>query len=527
MYQYSVETSVDNRQNILLDFVSPALYRGNAFRISGLPIDASPRDISRRIEKLTMLKKYGGKTSDSGGGLIALKPPPEDDEIREAIQRLGDPERRIIDELFWFWPEELGASKTDKALQALANDRVKDATDTWQAQEKSSANKAVSIHNLAVLAHLGALDLEFKRRTKQLTASEERACKRCWKEAYSRWKELADEETFWQRFSERIHQLDDPRLTRETIERLKSAFPLALLSINAGIAVQSAEQSNNAEMQRHLAIMRESGFPEHVVNQSLQNTLAQLRDSIKTLCASADTDDPLQALKQAEQLISQTKHPLYVLQAVLPETTPLVETAHDKVALVALANTIQYANHTEDWYTVSDIMTTIAGIALSESARRRIKKNADIFQSNIEYNTCFFCKENPREEDASININMHGNIQRNYYLNQITWNHTTVNIPRCSQCEKSHNTEEYWVGGGFAGGLLGIGACTAIVNTRAISDGFGFIAFALPIIIGIILGIVISKKKRRPGSKKYSSYHEYDGIQELKAKGWQYGERPA
>jgi len=38
----------------------------------------------------------------AGAGAFARRPPPTLDEIREALQRLKDPEKRIVDEFFCF-----------------------------------------------------------------------------------------------------------------------------------------------------------------------------------------------------------------------------------------------------------------------------------------------------------------------------------------------------------------------------------------------------------------------------------------
>ena len=56
-------------------------------------------------------------------GPLSIKPPPSLDEIREAMQRLRDPEKRLVAEFLcflWFWPEGFGQSKSDTAIETLA-----------------------------------------------------------------------------------------------------------------------------------------------------------------------------------------------------------------------------------------------------------------------------------------------------------------------------------------------------------------------------------------------------------------------
>ena len=90
---------------------SPELYRVNAFRITGLPVDATARDIAKQLEKMKIAEKLGAATTRQGGPL-PLVPPPDLDAVRQAMQRLRDPEGRLVDEFFWFWPSPPGGTDT-------------------------------------------------------------------------------------------------------------------------------------------------------------------------------------------------------------------------------------------------------------------------------------------------------------------------------------------------------------------------------------------------------------------------------
>ncbi len=72
-----------------------------SIRITGLPVDATAKEIARHADKLKQMEElgYGAKANTAA---FALDPPPSIDQIREAMQRLKEPERRLIDEFFWF-----------------------------------------------------------------------------------------------------------------------------------------------------------------------------------------------------------------------------------------------------------------------------------------------------------------------------------------------------------------------------------------------------------------------------------------
>lgn len=98
----------------------PELYRQNAFRLTGLATDASYREVKTRLEELRALARLG-QLPDA-----AL----DEETIRGAGQRLKDPERRLLEEIFWIWPE------------------------------RAEQQEIVAEHNLAVRAHSEALEME-------------------------------------------------------------------------------------------------------------------------------------------------------------------------------------------------------------------------------------------------------------------------------------------------------------------------------------------------------------------------------
>jgi hypothetical protein len=87
----------DASLSLLLKAATPDLYRRNAFRLTGLPVTASTREVARQADKLKMLADLGGQAAQH----LAVVPgmtPPTPEEVREATQRLKDVEARALDE---------------------------------------------------------------------------------------------------------------------------------------------------------------------------------------------------------------------------------------------------------------------------------------------------------------------------------------------------------------------------------------------------------------------------------------------
>src|ERR1700693_3155112 len=91
----------------LLDAATIVIFRNNAFRITGLPVDATTREIRKQGDKLKMMEELG-QGQAMHASVFAIRPPPTVYQIRDALRRLEDPETRLVEEFFWFWPQQFG-----------------------------------------------------------------------------------------------------------------------------------------------------------------------------------------------------------------------------------------------------------------------------------------------------------------------------------------------------------------------------------------------------------------------------------
>jgi len=368
----------------LVDAANAEIYRRNAFRITGLSVDCTAREINRRQDRLRMVQKFGGDGRDRTGPL-PLTPPADEFAVRDATQRLQEPERRLVDEFFWFWPMELGKGRTDEAFQALARGDVKGASGLWRAHEMQSSESNVSRHNLAVLAHVLALDLELEMSRRSLRPEECANRDVLWSEAFRRWQILADHEGFWSRLSARIRELDHPSLTTGTGRRLRGKLPQALLLINARLAVKKCEEGNLPETNRQLDLIRSSGFEPRAIEEALEIAIAPVRERIQSLSKTAEADadaEPVHADRTTRRLLEQCQPLLMVLDALLPPGHVVRDAAHDEVALRTLGCQFSFGKKTENWKTSRELLESVLPVVASASARARIEENLRILKIN-------------------------------------------------------------------------------------------------------------------------------------------------
>ncbi len=513
----------------LLEATHPEVYRHNAFRVAGLSVEATPRDISRHTERLRMMQKF-----NANSGLktpLALIPAPDEHALREALHKLHDPEKRLIDEFFWFWPHQLGQCGTDEALAWLSKNDLDRASKKWLDMERSSESY-VSRHNLAVLYHCLALDWEHLALSRKLNEKEANTLQNYWVHAFRRWNDVLQHEFFWSRLSARIRALEDPRLTTGLSRRMCTSLPYALLSINAALAVRYAEAGDMESAKRQVGIMKSwaDSSAAHNVREALRQALEPIRRRIKSICENAESqadEDPIHGDKATRELIDHTKPLLAIFSGLLPAGDAMRDAAHDEVAGYALRCQIPYGNKTENWKVSLELLEIILPIAAGQNIRDRIQENINTVKGNFEFGMCWFCQQNPNDENSSIELKMHGDVTRTRQWNgvQVNWRYLPVKVPRCESCLRTH--AKATVGRGYCvalSAIIGVGSCGVASTYNA--GGTGFILFLLSIVMGFAIAEVLKARQQSPDIKPESAKKDFPYVKNMLAKGWEFGEKP-
>jgi len=505
----------------LLKMARPDIYRVNAFRVLGLPVTASPKEVSSHIRRLELTEKYGN-SEQIDNSFLTLNTAHDRDARREAQQRLLDPELRFIDEFFWFWPLSLNSTEqNDDTLVAIRQNDISRALTIWGHHEAEGSEASISLHNLAVFHHAMALDFEhMETQTKGISNQQIEEKRSHWQQAFSRWKRLLNEKGFWQRVIERIREFDDPRLTTDTARRIREGLPKAWLSINAMLAVESSGMNDPTDMEFHLAMIRQSGFDNAIAEEAKHRAIVPIRDRIKAIClhsAEETVDAPERGNKVASSLVSDTTQLFKTLDSLLTEGDSTRESVHDEVALQVRSCLIAFGNETEDWRAVFETAKKSLSIAESPFLRQKIEDDLETIRTNAEYATCWFCGGACTESDSSATVMMHGNVE--HVLTQVRWQYLPVKVPRCTRCKSAHKQTKAWRIGGtitafFLAIFIGIASSSfwvfLVVLGATIAAAHGLAAATFP-------------KGTRPESYK----NESRTVKEMISRGWKMGGRPS
>lgn len=363
----------------LLEIATLNLYQTNAFRITGLNVDSSLREVSKEAEKLEMMITLG--RTQASGGIFPLSELPTVESVKKALQSLKDPESRLVQELFWFWPCT-ESSKDDPALQALRVKNYKTAVDHWT-NTKGPGN-GVAIHNLAVFYHLGALDAAVRRsKTREAIPTEEIFL---WSSAYRYWRALLDRADFWDAVIERIRTINDPRLTVETSKRISSTLPNAVVGINAQQAVVAAERGDVEEAAKHRKLMHTSAFGETPAIQETRRALSRAQGELERLCENTEKNgraNPQSANIVARKLLDDKVRLLRSFNCLLGVGDPMCDAAHDRVAEAARVCIVAYVNAAEDWESARSVSEECLALAEGKALRLRLEEDLETIRRNL------------------------------------------------------------------------------------------------------------------------------------------------
>ncbi len=372
---------------LLLEAANPNIYRINAFRVLELPVECSDRDIRKRTQLVEVSQKIGQPAQPGPGRALPLEPPADEYTFGAAVQRLRDPEPRFIDEFFWFWPHELGNSGKDEALQALHENDLEGAVEVWANYVNNYSADNVSMHNLAVLAHASALDLEARAASRPLDSSDLKKLDIYWRQTFKRWCTLKNHDGFWNRLEARVREFGDPRLNGDTVHLMRDMLPLGLLTINAKLAIAASERNDDPGIARQLSVMSASGFNETQINEAFQHCIEPVRKQVSTSCKSAQSQadkDPVHADQAAEALLEQCRPLLQTIDRLLPANSSARQAVHDEVALCGLGLIVPYGNKTENWSEALRLLRLYEPLAMGQVAKNRIEDNLRALKGNLD-----------------------------------------------------------------------------------------------------------------------------------------------
>ncbi len=552
-------------RDILSDVASPWLYQRNAFRLTGLAIGSSGRDIRRMADQLAIIERVGGATPTPPA--LAVRPAPTTADLYTALDRLRDSRERLVDEFFWFWPAQLGATD-DEALVAMAAGDPDSAATHWSASTGSTGStgstddSGTGAHNLAVLEHLRALDAELAPGNAQAVGQPD------WAQVYRRWADVLRDGRIWDRLAAQIRRTADARLDESLAAGMRSALPGVILSIGAELAATAIRGGDRERARMQLAALRQSRLGN--VEAALRSASQPMTTRISTLCTAmiqAAVGTPSDGIDHAERLLADSEGILGELDFLLPDDEPVRVHAHDEVALAALRCVLAFdqrragaaldVGDAKAYQRMAAVVEQARRIAVSASAQDRLAENSRILVTVTTYladkirvtsttdlgsktrvtaisadlrskirataattnRICWTCKKEPADPQAPLKVGIHNDVKRQHYDGGsiVRWRKQMVNVPRCATCRRRDERKSRFR---FLRRLLYFVIASVVIRlTGGTVAGMLFLGIVLGLVaIGVDVGVVTQREWMRVKS--------FPPMANLVKVGWRRGERP-
>ena len=358
------------------------LYEKNIFRITGLPVDATAKEVAKQVQRLQMLEEMGGAATGTQPA-FPLKPAPTTEQIRGALARMKEPEHRLVDELFWYWPETFGRSKEDPAIQSLLAGDTQQVISIWTRREKGGS--IVACHNLAIMYHMFAVDWTHYQTQVTVGRDQTEKIKNYWSESLDRWGDLIQSDELWAILKERIRSMEDDALTTGFGRRMQKLLPQALGRVNAEAALKLAELGLMGWAEFHVNLMNETHQDvddAHVTAELvLEPTKKRVQQHLASVTALADKN-PRQGVGLSSQVMAQCR-PLMAIYDLFhgPEAHQRSD-LFDEVAEAVADMLVGYQKVTGDNKAFADLLRAALDFATGQHIRERIIRNIAIGEDN-------------------------------------------------------------------------------------------------------------------------------------------------
>ena len=337
-------------------------YDENAFRILGLPVTASRRDIIRRVEEMQTLMTIG-KTPYYHSDISWIGEFHRNEEsVKRALQVLENPNTKLVHLLSWFWIID---KHDNLAIDALNNGDIDKAVNIWSAaaRQKDSHHKK----NLATLEQI----LTYWEIDSDLQHLDN--CIKYWAELISKYP-----------LSHFVKKLDKELSENITEVEVNKFIGESLIQIAMPLFERWVEECHPEKIGQFFDDLSKSGLPQEVITYIKDSYVNPLTEKIEKMCSelSEEEDDHEQIYTETRAFYEKIR--LYFEQISQADDIFLEESYGDKIGKIILDRAILYGNNTLQWQKSTELCelaeTFISGTLLKE----RFKESFKVVTDNIE-----------------------------------------------------------------------------------------------------------------------------------------------
>lgn len=428
---------------ILDEICNAKVYDTNAFYVLGLAVDTTNRKIRRRQEDVIEgCALMGDKIwqNEFEKHLLGDSEVPKIETAKNLFERLKDPEYFATEMFFWFWPQ---TGQTDPAIAAIVKGNRDTAVRLWQADmDKDGEHGIVARHNLAVVLHFYAIDGEnyIRSHVGDVDAEFFRAVDQYWKSSFDLWENLADDDLFWDVFSERVGKLNDPRLDCEFINSFRERFPICFDNINADFLVAYACAGKLNEAKRHFDYMVATMSAVDDIEETMERAFKPMVDKVRILIKQCEgVKDPKKILGACQELLKGSSNLVSIFKQLVPRGNSYTRGVLNEIVSVVDGRLPAYSRETGDYESCLNLTKKLLPFTATplqtEKIQKSIKEWEDLVREEREKSTCCVCGRYQKNIGTKT-VKMYGDVHESLEVRgRVEWRTRTItSVPVCSSC---------------------------------------------------------------------------------------------
>jgi len=343
----------------------------NAFRILGLSITASDRDVARREEELQAHLTIGQlPTFDTDFPWIGDIDRSEES-VRRALQVLNDPSLKLEHSLFWFWE---CTAEDILAMDSLREGNQAQASIVWnRAIDESGVTHGTLTHfkNIAILSLIQAFGSQVFDHAKFINSIEN-------------WGRVLSSEYLMNRLT-----LLHPQLKNHMEDdRLSDVVGKCIYSSTKRYFSQWIQENDCEKAAACLGAFSKGGFSQEFQRWVTGDVTEPIFEEIERLCSGLSSLGfaDMGRLQGMTLRFQREVLPLLEdLRKLLPMSDLKLMNVCDEVGRIVRNNGVEYGNQTEDWKKSKEFCEWAYRVVLSPLPKETLRQDIETLSQNVYY----------------------------------------------------------------------------------------------------------------------------------------------
>ena len=393
-------------------------YQNNAFRVLGLPSNASVQEVLARANEIKVKSSVGISVKFDYDFPWIGPIDRSEENLNNAVQRIENPVSRFQEELAWFWVE---SDRDKEAISLLVKGDHGGANTFWKTENPTAwHNRLVLIHSIVIATeasiiyeNLGKCNVCSACGHQFLDTDNYVFCLKCggkvitvpkevkklseahwgnWDFVINRLNALKGSPEYWGEVRKKVQLINDPRLSDNNIEEFRSKFLSNNLSVNFQVIKRALEVKDYERVKQHVLLVNKVNLPVEVLRDGLNSILRSRIDFInekinkyeKYLTDLAKTT-PKELILLSNQLISEISESLYDCNLIDTKLLSEVSLAKDNLAKIVKRISIKLNRDFDDNEHALYLINMAIEYSVSDFIKQDLEENKKVLQENLKF----------------------------------------------------------------------------------------------------------------------------------------------